>query len=166
MQLTIGKSINTNYQEETMMDINDDEFIEKFIVDSVRLIKKTSNTFTKSRTSTNGFTLPQINVMKELVTEDGLSLKELSKRLSLCHSTVSGIVDRLEIKGALIRRQDTSDGRFTRIYISEPTNNYINNTIHQIYSPIVNIIKNAQDDEKTKILEGLSIFCRLLKEST
>ncbi|MCB2305959.1 MarR family transcriptional regulator [Clostridium estertheticum] len=148
-----------------MMDINDNEFVEKFIVDSVRLIKKTSDTFTKSVTLNGGFTIPQLNVMRELVTEDGLSLKELSKRLNLSHSTVSGIIDRLETRGTVIRRQDTCDGRFTRIFMSEKVNNYIKNTMNKMYTPFINAIQNALPEEKTKILEGLSIFCRLLKKS-
>ncbi|WBL46975.1 MarR family winged helix-turn-helix transcriptional regulator [Clostridium estertheticum] len=146
-----------------MMDINDNEFVEKFIVDSVRLIKKTSDTFTKSITLNIGFTIPQLNVMRELVTEDGLSLKELSKRLNLSHSTVSGIIDRLETRGTVIRRQDTCDGRFTQIFISEKTNNYIKNTMNKMYTPFINAIQSALPEEKEKILEGLSIFCRLLK---
>ena len=43
-----------------------------------------------------GLTPPQTAVMHEVVARHGISLKELSKRLSLAHSTVSGIVDRLE----------------------------------------------------------------------
>ena len=64
-------------------------------------------------------TLPQRNVMQVLVQSDGLSLKELSKQVGLAHATVSGIVDRLEKRGLVERRQDASDGRFTKIMISE-----------------------------------------------
>ena len=35
---------------------------------------------------------------------DGLSVKELSRRMGLSHSTVSGIVDRLERRGLVARR--------------------------------------------------------------
>src|SRR5204863_128629 len=46
--------------------------------------------------ASSGLTLPQIAVLRQLTVQDGLSLKELSERLGLAHSTVSGIVDRLE----------------------------------------------------------------------
>jgi len=148
-----------------MMDINVEDFLKEFIIDCICLIKHKSDNFAKSRVSKDGFTLPQINVMRELVTEDGLSLKELSKRLNLSHSTVSGIIDRLEIRGSVVRKQDISDGRFTQIFISEQTNNHIKDKIKQMYSPFVDTIEKAQPDERVKILEGFSIFCRLLKES-
>src|SRR5216684_5264991 len=66
--------------------------------------------------ASSGLTLPQIAVLRQLTTEDGLSLKELSQRLGLAHSTVSGIVDRLERRGFLHRQLDAKDRRFTRIY--------------------------------------------------
>jgi len=147
------------------MDINAEKLIEKFIIDSVRLINHTSETCVRSKISNGGLTTPQINAIMELVKEDGLSLKELSKRINLSHSTVSGIIDRLETKGSVIRRQDTSDGRFTRIFISEQVNNQIKTRMNQIYSPFITAVQKAQPDEKAKILEGFSIFCRLLKES-
>src|SRR6266576_1060090 len=47
---------------------------------------------------------PQRLVMSALVHSEGLSLKQLSEAVSLAHSTVSGIVDRL-VKQGLIERQ-------------------------------------------------------------
>ena len=38
------------------------------------------------------------------------------RTVSLAHSTVSGIVDRLEKRGMLARRPDAADGRISRIY--------------------------------------------------
>ena len=66
-----------------------------------------------------GITLPQQNVMQVLIRSDGLSLKELSKQVGLAHATVSGIVDRLEKRGMVVRRQNPEDRRFTKIMISD-----------------------------------------------
>jgi len=148
-----------------MIDINDDEFVEKFIIDNIRLIKKNSAAFTKSEAAKSGLTTPQLNVMMELVTEDGLSVKELSKRLSLSHSTVSGIVDRLEARKAVIRKQDISDGRFTQIFISVSLNEYIKNVHHEMCIPVIKAMGKANPDEKLKICEGFTILARLLNES-
>src|SRR5271170_4540899 len=65
--------------------------------------------------ATGGLTGPQRIVMHALVTADGLSLKQLAARVGLAHSTVSGIVDRLESRGFAIRRQDETDRRATVI---------------------------------------------------
>src|ERR687885_38939 len=62
----------------------------------------------------SGLTAPQINTMRELAREDGLSLKELSRRMELSHSTVSGIVDRLERNGLVRRTPNPEDRRYSR----------------------------------------------------
>ena len=146
------------------MDIKDEEFFKKFIIDSIRIINHTSDTFVKSEISRGELTTPQLNVMMELVSEDGLSLKELSARLNLSHSTVSGIVDRLESRGFVVRKQDASDGRFTRIYTSGLVNDSVKNKVFQRYSPFIKAIQKATPEEKVMIFEGFSILSKLLKE--
>ena len=61
-------------------------------------------------------TVPQAAVMQAVVAHQGISLKDLSREVSLAHSTVSGIADRLERRGMLERRPDPADGRVSRIY--------------------------------------------------
>src|SRR5271165_509333 len=80
--------------------------------------------------ATSGLTLPQIAVLRQLVVADGLSLKELSERLGLAHSTVSGIVDRLERREFLHRRPDPQDKRFTRLYIDPRVTAYVTTTYY------------------------------------
>src|SRR5215472_2720015 len=65
-----------------------------------------------------GLTGPQRTVMQALVQTDGLSLKELTTRVGLAHSTVSGIADRLEKRGLAERLPDRNDRRHTRIAVS------------------------------------------------
>ena len=48
-------------------------------------------------------TVPQVNALEELTRVDGLSLKALSARMGLSHSTVSGIVDRLGRRGFVLK---------------------------------------------------------------
>ena len=146
------------------MNITDENFIEKFVLDNISLISHTSDTFMRSEVSKGELTTPQLYVMRQLAIEDGLSLKELSNRLSLSHSTVSGIIDRLETRELVVRKQDSSDGRFTRIFLSGIANDNIKKLTIQRYKPFINAIQKANHEEKEKIIEGFSILCRLLKE--
>lgn len=74
-------------------------------------------------------TAPQISVMRVVVGNHGINLKELSSAVSLAHSTVSGIVDRLEKRGMIERRVDGQDGRINRIYPTEVVNNFVREQI-------------------------------------
>jgi DNA-binding MarR family transcriptional regulator len=44
-----------------------------------------------------------VDVMQALAEKNGMSLKELGSAVGMAHSTVSGIVDRLEKRGMLER---------------------------------------------------------------
>ena len=70
-------------------------------------------------------TAPQMSVMRAVVRDDGISLKDLSRAVSLAHSTVSGIVDRLEKRGMIERRPDTTDGRINRIYSTQAVKEFV-----------------------------------------
>jgi DNA-binding MarR family transcriptional regulator len=56
-------------------------------------------------------TSPQLFILKELFTEQPLTLGALAKAVDLSNSTVSGIVDRLELKGLIERKRDEGDRR-------------------------------------------------------
>jgi len=54
----------------------------------------------------SGLTMPQVSTLSVLFDRGPLSLKDLSRQLGLSHSTVSGIVDRLEKQGLVKRQTD------------------------------------------------------------
>lgn len=54
---------------------------------------------------------PQLIDLYALVDCNGLTVKELSKNIGLTHSTVSGIIDRLEKQSFVERKTDESDRR-------------------------------------------------------
>lgn len=70
-------------------------------------------------------TLVQGAVLNHVNHHPGLSLKQLSQKLGLAHSTISGIVDRLEKKNMVERRTDENDKRFIRIYMTKNVESYL-----------------------------------------
>src|ERR1700691_3921413 len=113
-----------------------------------------------------GLTGPQRMVMQVLVQSEGLSLKELSARLSLAHSTVSGIVDRLEARGMVVRRQDEADGRATVIAPSSEVRDFLVNRMPELaISPLTGALRGASDSEKATVLRGLRKLRDLIERS-
>lgn len=110
-----------------------------------------------------GITLPQRNVMQVLVHSDGLSLKELSKQVGLAHATVSGIVDRLEKRGFVVRRNDSQDGRFTKIMISDAVRRNMPEKLRTIMvGPLQKALRRATPAERHMIQEGLRALRRVM----
>src|SRR5260370_34550614 len=60
------------------------------------VIRRTLRKPLEAEVAKGELTVPQSAVMQVVVRQNGISLKDLSREVSLAHSTVSGIVDRLE----------------------------------------------------------------------
>ncbi len=106
--------------------------------------------------SRGGLTGPQRMVMGALVRSEGLSLKQLSAQVSLAHSTVSGIVDRLQARGFVVRRKDEADGRATVIVPSVEVRDFLANRMPELaISPLTEALRGASNSEKVTVLRGL-----------
>ncbi|HLY19183.1 MAG TPA: MarR family transcriptional regulator [Bryobacteraceae bacterium] len=111
-------------------------------------------------------TAPQRSVMRALFHAEGLSLKELSRRVGLAHSTVSGIVDRLEQRGLAERQSNQEDRRASTIVVSQAVRQYMRDTFPAIArDPVTAALRRAQPSERTAILEGLRLLRRVLEPS-
>jgi DNA-binding MarR family transcriptional regulator len=88
------------------------------VVRNLRRLFKAIHEHSKAILRKTGFSGPQVWALTILRTEPGLSLGELADRLFAHPSTVSGIVDRLERRGAIRRAVDPLDGRGIRLSLT------------------------------------------------
>lgn len=109
-------------------------------------------------------TPPQTAVMRVVVRTHGISLKDLSREVSLAHSTVSGIVDRLEKRGLIERRPDPADGRFARIYPTAVVDQFVREHIPALrLGPLQSALERAGEDERAAIAQSLRRLRELLE---
>ena len=106
-------------------------------------------------------TVPQSAVMQSVVQHSGISLKDLSREVSLAHSTVSGIADRLEKRGMIERRADAVDGRVTRIHPTAVVRKFVREQIPVLSrGPLQAALERAKAEER----EGLAAAVARLRE--
>ena len=111
-----------------------------------------------------GLTGPQRIVMQALVRSEGLSLKQLSAQVSLAHSTVSGIVDRLQARGMVVRRRDDTDGRATVIAPSAEVRDFLSNRMPELaISPLTKALRGASSSEQATVLRGVRKLRALIR---
>lgn len=130
----------------------------------LRTIRRALRKPIESEIARGGLTGPQQSVMQALAHADGLSLKELSRRVGLAHSTVSGIVDRLQKRGLLERRADDDDGRISKIVVSQVVRDYLRDTLPAVaISPLLEALRRANPPERKAILKGLRVLRRIIE---
>lgn len=111
-------------------------------------------------------TRPQMHVLAALTHTGAMSLKALSRHLALAHSTVSGIVDRLEQRGLVRRELDPHDRRGVRIAIGDSVEDYLRDVLPaRRLGPLLQALRNASDEERRCVLDGIATLHRLLERS-
>lgn len=118
-------------------------------------------------------TPPQIQVLALLTRSAqgaGPTLKELSESLGLAHSTVSGIVDRLERHGLVRRVTNPHDRRASNIEITARVTRYLQQSLpSRRLHPLLTALQHASGEERNVVIEGLvtlqGLFTRVDKPS-
>jgi DNA-binding MarR family transcriptional regulator len=109
---------------------------------------------------------PQRIVMRALVLSRGLSLKQLSAQVGLAHSTVSGIVDRLQARGMVVRGRNETDGRASVIAPSSEVRDFLATRMPELaITPLAEALRAASSGEKATILRGLRKLRALVEQS-
>jgi DNA-binding MarR family transcriptional regulator len=110
---------------------------------------------------------PQRLVMAQLVRSRGLSLKELSHAVSLAHSTVSGIVDRLVKQGLIERKEHPTDRRITLLVPSRPVREFLTTRMPELaLNPLLEALKQATPTERKTITKALNTLALLLAQTS
>jgi DNA-binding MarR family transcriptional regulator len=88
------------------------------IVEAMLYLYTESRRITKGLAGRYGLTGPQLAVIKMLEPVGKLSLSELSSLIRARNSTVTGIIDRMEREGLVVRRRSEHDRRVINIELT------------------------------------------------
>ena len=66
-----------------------------------------------------GLTPPQFDILATLGNTEGMSFKELGEKTLITKGTLTGVIDRLELRGLVRRVQSKSDGRSTIVRLTQ-----------------------------------------------
>jgi DNA-binding MarR family transcriptional regulator len=116
-------------------------------------------------------TPPQVRVMEVLVdsarknpTAGGVSVSDLSARLGLAHSTVSGIIDRLERAELVHRTTRPDDRRYVRIQITGPVRDWLQQELPALrIRPLVAALNQVSEEELAALTGSLALLQRRLE---
>ena len=94
-----------------ILEVNPSQAVSQMVLSTIRQISRAIGLRSRQLAKTVGLTVPQLIVLKE-VTENGESaIGHVAEHVSLSQATVTTIVDRLELRGLLLRRRDSTDRR-------------------------------------------------------
>ena len=113
----------------------------------------------------SGITIPQSLVMGTLIQHGEMKITELSKKINLSNSTISGIVDRLEKNELVARVRSEKDRRIVFVKIT-PKFEEIHKGFYKLaQESFEELLSAGTTEEFEQIIEGLSALKKILNES-
>jgi MarR family transcriptional regulator, organic hydroperoxide resistance regulator len=129
------------------------------IVEAIVYLYTESRRITKGIAGRYGLTGPQLAVVKMLEPVGKLSLSELSAQIRARNSTVTGIIDRMEREGLVVRRRSDEDRRVVNIELTpkgEELAGEISVEPVQIFRQVLSVLSVRDSTELRRILNKLA----------
>lgn len=113
-----------------------------------------------------GLTTPQIMVLSAISKNGEMMVSELSEKLNLSNSTISGIVDRLEKQEYVERKRNKEDKRVVKVSLTDKSQRIMHTAIHEkIEQDLENKLKNIGEKQIDEIIKGLETLKSVLENN-
>ena len=112
-----------------------------------------------------GITLPQGSVLGILMKNGEMKISELSNKLTLSNSTVSGIVDRLEKQQLVERRRSEEDRRIVYVTASQKFLEMHMESHKKIERSFEELLDTGTPEEMEKIIDGLNTLKKIISDA-
>lgn len=113
------------------------------VVRAARSMKKNLD----ARLSEMGITSSQAHVLSTLNDEDGLPLSTIGKKVFLDKPAITGLADRLEKDGLVVRRRTPIDRRVIRLFLTDKGKTIVSqydHTIREIDEDLVSMLTDGE----------------------
>jgi MarR family transcriptional regulator, organic hydroperoxide resistance regulator len=117
------------------------------IMQSLRRLIKALQDYSQKVNTHFGITGPQLWALKTISQSGSMSLGELSKRMYINPSTITGVVDRLEKKGYVLRNRGEKDRRVVKVQLTPKGSRLAKRGPNPVQGRMIYGLRKLQEDE-------------------
>src|SRR4030067_1834392 len=130
---------------------------------SLRRIFKTVQDYSQEVYKKFGVTGPQLWDLKTISENGNLSLGELSKKMYLHPSTVTGVVDRLEKKGYVVSNRVEKDRRVIKVQLTPKGEGLVGKAPNPVQGKMIYGLRKLKKDELNYIYDSIRKLVEVIK---
>ena len=134
----------------------------KEIVYEIYRLMQAGKLYTKELNKKYQVSAPQLNCLIALYENGPLPPSRIAKIIMVSSSTVTGIIDRLELKGLVTRMRKSPDRRVITIELTEEGRDLAHNAPPPIQHKIVDGLKRLPEGETEEIVRSLRKLTNML----
>lgn len=130
----------------------------KHIGPLIKMLNKEFEQLHSEKAKAMGLTPAQLFVLHYISRHRGESIchRDIEKQFELSHSTVSGIISRLEAKGFIVCCADSADRRYRNIVITEKAKCCEDEMKRHIEHYEEQLVKGFSEEEKAQLIDFIS----------
>jgi DNA-binding MarR family transcriptional regulator len=132
------------------------------IIYQIRRLIQANDLHTKELTRKYQVSSPQLNCLMALYEQGPLPPSQIAKAVFLKSSTVTGIIDRLELKGFVSRVRRSSDRRVITIELTEPGRMLAEKAPPPLPQKIIEGLARLSQEDVQKVVDGLKMLTCML----
>ena len=102
-----------------------------------------------------GLTGPQLIVLEELSSHDGITVGQLTRAIHLSQATVTGILDRLAKRGLISRQRNLQDKRRVHVWLTDEGKRLVADAPPLLQEEFTEQFGELEEWEQTQILSAL-----------
>lgn len=138
----------------------------EFVRRTVRSLHRYFERRIQGQAEKEGFTLPQVRVLRQIVAHPGVTVTQLAQGLEISQSTTSGIVARLAAKGVLERRPDASDRRSTGLWPTDAVNTFMaGDRMQFVNGPAAELLDSLDMADRQTVLTAMRALSEQLERN-
>lgn len=112
----------------------------------------------------SGITFPQSMVIHALIENSEMKITDLSNKIDLSNSTISGIIDRLEKQQLVVRTRSDEDRRTVYVKVTPKVEEFHRGIHQKVEESFNDLLSKGTPEEIDKIIVGLDTLKRILKD--
>lgn len=132
------------------------------IIELVKEIMKITKKIARHQFDQFDITAPQGMLLGQLIRHGKMKVSDLSKKMGLSNSTVSGIIDRLEKQGMVQRIRSQEDRRVVYVDVTPKFKDAFEKNFKDMEKRFEEILNRADEKEIDTILNGLETLKKVL----
>ncbi|GFZ34530.1 MarR family transcriptional regulator [Clostridium zeae] len=113
-----------------------------------------------------GLTQSQGMLIGVLCHQGEMKISDLSEKLGLSNSTVSGIIDRLEKQGLVSRKRSEEDKRIVFVSVTEGFLKNFKDNFSKVEKKLERIASEATTEELDTVLKGLDTLEKIMRRNS
>jgi DNA-binding MarR family transcriptional regulator len=130
---------------------------------SLRRIFKALQNYSHEVSHRYGITGPQLWVLKTVFKDGGLPLGELSQKMYLHPSTITGVVNRLEKKGYVSRDRDQEDRRVVMVQLTPKGKRLVKRAPNPVQGKMIHGLRQLRKEKLEFIHESVQTLVEIME---